>query len=268
MYDEASLSTIVNTIFGYKTDIANSGQTKTQGLLVMLGTHGDSIPVGSEVTSAYWTAANSADPVTVRMLAAFHRQNNFDPTTGDPETAASTVRYFYDGTPTSAFKLFQHNINEGQSLLPHNSGSTTAYAEASFTPTPGKTFGFKVDSNYSDDSLNNPDFNPSTKVDYPDSGHSFRFYPLVDENGNTVPNTYIMAMDYTGLSYSNYDYQDNIYLVSNISPATLGSSRSSSSNATSALSPSDLFSSTSVSSSSPSGDSPDVLDRSVGVLTL
>ena len=25
-------------------------------------------------------------------------------------------------------------------------------------------------------------------------------------------------MDYTGLSYSNYDYQDNLYLVSNVKP--------------------------------------------------
>ena len=29
-----------------------------------------------------------------------------------------------------------------------------------------------------------------------------------------------MAMDYTGISYSNYDYQDNIYIVSNIKPTS------------------------------------------------
>src|SRR5262249_5118166 len=30
----------------------------------------------------------------------------------------------------------------------------------------------------------------------------------------------LMAQDYTGISYSNYDYQDNIYIVSNVKPTT------------------------------------------------
>jgi hypothetical protein len=221
----------VNTIFGYQTDIANSDQEKNDGLLVKLGDHGDHTAVGDEVYSNYWQSTGGT--VTVRELAAFHRQNNFDPTTGAPETAASIVRYFYQGSSSSTTKLFQHNDNEGQSLLPHNSGSTTTFAKASFTPTAGKAFGFKVDSEYSDDSLNTPDFDSTTGDAYPEpTGHAFRFYPLIDENGNVVPNTYIMAMDYTGLSYSNYDYQDNIYIVSGIKPATTTSALPSGQTAT------------------------------------
>ena len=217
IYDEASLSTIVNTIFGYKTDIADPGQTTTKGNLIELGIHGDRGAVGSEVLSAYWQRADSSQPVKVRMLAAFHRQDNFDPVTNDPLTAASSVRWYNEGSSATTTKIFVHNINEGQSLLPNNDGSTTAPAQGSFSPS--GAFGFKVDHLYGDDSLNPPDFNPDTNVNFPEpTGHAIRFYPLVDENGHTVPNTYIMAMDYTGLSFSNYDYNDNIYIVSNISP--------------------------------------------------
>lgn len=31
-----------------------------------------------------------------------------------------------------------------------------------------------------------------------------------------IPNAYIMAMDYAGI---NYDYNDNVYLITNIKPA-------------------------------------------------
>src|SRR5205085_9873194 len=94
---------------------------------------------------------------------------------------------------------------------PHLSGSTTAYASGTFSPT-STAFGFKVDSRFSDDSLNPMDSGT------PGTGHAFRFYAARDQSGNIIPNTYLMAQDYTGLSYSNYDYQDNLYLVSNVRP--------------------------------------------------
>src|SRR5205823_12600476 len=43
-------------------------------------------------------------------------------------------------------------------------------------------------------------------------------YAACDQSGNLIPNTNLMAQDYTGLSYSNFDYQDNFYLVSNVKP--------------------------------------------------
>jgi hypothetical protein len=224
-YGEPSLQQLMNTVFGFKTSIATAAQEQSKGLLVSLGNHGSRTPVGSEVMGGYWTAANSATPVTVQMIAAWHRQNNFDPNTGAPTTAAATVRYYYQGASGSTMtNLFTHNINEGQSVVPHMSNSTTAMAMNSFTPTAGKSFGFKVDTRYSDDNLNPLDFNPSNNQKYPDTGHAIRFFPLKNVHGSAVANTYIMAMDYTALSYSNYDYQDNIYIVSNIKPASTGSS--------------------------------------------
>ena len=40
-----------------------------------------------------------------------------------------------------------------------------------------------------------------------------------DRDGNVIPNTYLMAMDYSGI---NYDYQDNVYLITNIKPERPG----------------------------------------------
>jgi hypothetical protein len=42
-----------------------------------------------------------------------------------------------------------------------------------------------------------------------------RFFPLKDASGAVVPGSYIVAMDYAAL---NFDFQDNVYLVTNIQP--------------------------------------------------
>ena len=82
-------------------------------------------------------------------------------------------------------------------------------------------FGFVVDKNhYTDDSLNKLDFDPNdpNKTGIPGTGHSFRIFPLKDSGGNLVRNTYIFGMDYTSNEFANWDYQDNIYLITNITP--------------------------------------------------
>src|SRR5205085_1197309 len=38
-----------------------------------------------------------------------------------------------------------------------------------------------------------------------------------DRNGKVVPNTYLMSMDYSGI---NYDYNDNVYLITNLKPVS------------------------------------------------
>ena len=42
-----------------------------------------------------------------------------------------------------------------------------------------------------------------------------RFWPLKDRTGVAVPDTYLMSMDSAGI---NYDYNDNLYLISNLRP--------------------------------------------------
>jgi len=46
-------------------------------------------------------------------------------------------------------------------------------------------------------------------------GHHVRFWPVRDRQGALMPDTYLMSMDYSGI---NYDYNDNVYLISNITP--------------------------------------------------
>ena len=40
-------------------------------------------------------------------------------------------------------------------------------------------------------------------------------FAAIDRGGEPIDNTYLMVMDYSGI---NYDYNDNVYLVSNVSP--------------------------------------------------
>jgi regulation of enolase protein 1 (concanavalin A-like superfamily) len=209
MYSEASPSGAyaeptlkqVTQVLGYDISVLFAGETLDHG--------GLPTRVGEEILSAYWLRADGNAPVSVRLLSALHSQHGSDPNVG--VNTSSSLFYFYKGASGTSTKLFQHNQFEGQSLLPHLSGSTTNYAIGTFNPT-STAFGFKVDTRYSDDSLNPLDNNT------PGTGHSFRFYAARDQDGNIIPNTYLMAQDYTGLSYSNYDYQDNIYLVSNVRP--------------------------------------------------
>jgi hypothetical protein len=47
-----------------------------------------------------------------------------------------------------------------------------------------------------------------------------RFWKAIDANGNVIPNAYIMGGDYLGSSFTNYDYQDYIFYITNIRPET------------------------------------------------
>jgi len=194
---EPSAATLIN-LFGFTTKIVNSGQNMNTG--------GAKVRVGEEIFSEYWQRAETGIPVTVRMLAAYHQQK---PTTN------SVIKWFYQTStpPSSSTTIFKHWAPEGQTILPRidvTSGTPTAPAQGTFSPntTP---FGFKVDAHYTVDSFNTPN-------SVGDAGHAFRFYQAKDRNGKVIPNTYIMLHDYVGLSFSNYDYQDNIYIVSNVKP--------------------------------------------------
>lgn len=202
----------ITQMFGYTTTIVGAGQKMNTG--------GKPTAVGDEVLSAYWQAADPTGSVRVKMIAAYHRTYNSDPITGEILTAASSVRWYAKGKSATTTRVFVHNIDENQIVLPHLSDSTTKWAEGSFKPS--GVFGWKVDSLYSDDTLNPLNYD-SNGVDIPGTGHAFRFYPLKDAKGNLVPNTYIMAHDYTNSIYVNFDYQDNIYIVTNIKPASTNS---------------------------------------------
>ena len=185
--------------FGYKVNAGN------------LNTNGNPIKAGEEILSELWERADTGMAVTVIQLAAYHQQYNVDFNT------ASTISWYNPnninsstGKPSTT-KIFTHAQVDSQSLLPRLDGSTTQIAQGTFNPKTVTQFGFKVDGVWSTDVYNTPN-------DKNNAGHGIRFYQAKDSNGNIIPDTYILAQDYVGVSYANYDYQDNVYLIRNIKP--------------------------------------------------
>jgi fibronectin type 3 domain-containing protein len=213
--EEPSLQTIVNLLAGWSTDINSS---PIPDLTETTATTGSPTYYGDEVVSAYWTAADPGSSVTVQQLDAYHTEGN-----------TATVYWYPQGKSGTHNKLFNTVNLNGQTLFPDTYGTTTP-AAASFTTT--GNFGFDVDGIFSDDTLNKGT---------PGVGHHFRFFPIIDASGNVVPNTYIMTMDYTATP-ENFDFQDNVYIVSNIRPVTKTSGISGSETTAAAPTPTDFYS--------------------------
>lgn len=178
-------------LFGYGTKATNSGELLSNG--------GRPEAVGDEVLSAYWQAADPTAPVVVRQLAAYHSQGNTE-----------TFKVFLKSNKAQT-SLFTHNGLMGQSILPSLANSTLPAQGTLPTSVSSSVFGFKISSVWSDDSLNTQ---PDLVTGF---AHFIRMYPALDFNRNPIPNQWLIAMDYYGI---NYDYQDNIYLVSNVRPAS------------------------------------------------
>ena len=193
---EPLLPTIVNTIFGYQTTLLYSGQT--------LNRAGRVETAGEEVLSAYWSRVDATKPVTVRQLDAYHTQGS-----------TATIFWHTRGSTTTN-TIFTHAGIDGQSLLPRLNGSSTAPAAGSFSP--GAVFGFKIDTEWSDDALNDQTADRNNGCPGP-CGHHLRFWPARDRAGNRIADAWILTMDYSGI---NYDYNDNVYLVGNIKPEGRG----------------------------------------------
>jgi hypothetical protein len=189
---EPSLNEILQ-VFGYQTKITGPGQKLNQNGLVQA--------VGDEVLSAYWQKANASQPVSVKQLAAYHTQGK-------------TATIFWHSKGSNATKVvFTHAGVDGQTLLPRRQ-NLSQLAQGSFNP--NGTFGFKIDQEWSDPTKNNQLIDQQKGSPGP-SGHHVRFWAARNRQGQIIPNTWILAMDYSGI---NYDYQDNVYLVSNIKPET------------------------------------------------
>ncbi|WP_242919898.1 malectin domain-containing carbohydrate-binding protein [Pontibacter liquoris] len=177
---------IINA-FGFKT---KTGFNHDDGTI-----DGETIvPNSDEILSSFFVRVDPSKPVDVKQMAAYHN------------CCSNTERFqWYDKGSTTLVTLFTHNSLDGQSLLPRKSGSTTALAQGTFSPS--GSFGMKVGSAYSDRTRNS-----EGKI-------GMRIWKARDNKGNIIPNAYIIGGDYLGTSYTNYDYQDNIYYISNVKPA-------------------------------------------------
>lgn len=200
--EEASLQTMVNLLAGYGTQIA--AQPNTPDLTET------NTPqyYGEEVVSGLWQRADTSQPVQVMQFADFHTQ--IDP---QGNLTKLNLGWFPQGSTASAsHTILSDPVREGQMFFPPATNGTTP-GHASFSPS--GAFGWNVDGESSVDSQNTVDISTFGR-----SGHSVRFFPVRDGNGNLVANTYIMAMDYENSSFDNNDFQDAVFIIQNVKPAS------------------------------------------------
>jgi hypothetical protein len=171
-----------SSIVGYAHDDGNvDGKTR--------------VPGSSEENANYFVRANAGLPVKVVQVAAYHGCC----------AAVESIKFFTKGSSSNS-NIFTHNPLDGQSVLPRLIGSSVNLAQGTFNPT--GVFGFRVGSSSSDRTQN---INGLIGI---------RVLKAIDSQGNVIPNAYFFNCDYLGTSFTNYDYQDNIYYIENIRPET------------------------------------------------
>lgn len=155
---------------------------------------------GEEVLQPTWTRANTAEPIYVRQLSAYHG------------CCTQRERFTINGTGGGTF---YHDETYAQSLLPSLDNNLTAPAQRVYNTT--GNFTVNVDGANSNDGVVNP------------MDHFVRFWPVRLTDGTLVPNTYFIMFDYDpGAGCATYipaagscDYNDNTYLITNIRPLTV-----------------------------------------------
>jgi hypothetical protein len=158
------------------------------------------LPVGDEIISPYFRRADTSRPVHVEPLARFSgrdeatQQDSFGWT-----TYGSTVKnrvYSFPGDTASSY-------TENQKLFPSVNGSHDFVPGADVFGLYGNAIC------YSDDRFNGTSHE-----------HDWRVFPAKRVDGSVIPNTYLLALDaLVNSADKNYDYQEQLLLVSNIRPA-------------------------------------------------
>jgi len=193
--NEAPMSDII-AVLGYDINIGWSGLTSSIS----------SFPLGDEVLESVF---QKAGPGNVEILPVAR----YSPAWLLP------FGYYNDNDDLSA-----PTLNEIGALAPGQGGTSNpdpehqtlfpAFASGSLSFDPGAgQFGFYTTSPshtaYTEDALN-------ALLEPGQAEHAVRTYALNDRNGNPIPNTYILGFE----EASNGDYQDYVFVISNIQPAS------------------------------------------------
>ena len=200
---EPTAKEVVNDLFGFTTKLTNSGQSLNQ--------NGNVVATGDEVLSPYWQVADDNAQVRVTQLAAYHNQTYQDPN-GNPLPTATFLQWFTQGDRAHPKFVggLTHHIGDAQSILPRRNSPANQITAGGFQPG-NLPFGLAVEGNETTDpALNSPDD--------PSKGSYVRFFPAKDADGVLIPNAYIVLHDYNR-TFTNYDFNDNIYYITNIVPA-------------------------------------------------
>lgn len=164
-----------------------------------------------EVLSRYWQIADGVESATVTQLAALHGYSG------------ALLALHAPGDKSARTSLSNHDSLYSQSLLPQvaNGDYATATFDRGRIPDSwagDDIFGISVANLSTDPSLNpTGGSTPPAEDAGIERGYTVRVFQAYDTAGNAIANTYFVAMDYTGI---NYDYNDNVFLVEGIQPAT------------------------------------------------
>lgn len=224
---EASAQMVVNKLFGFQTVLTNSGQN--------LANNGYIQKVGDEILAQTFKIADSNARVRVVEIATFHGMWYEDSSIPPQKIPTNSFVSWYKKGSNSPTKFMEDEHLAGQMILPpkyQSSGQATwssTVAAGTFNPgSASQEFGFVVENKeWSEYSKNEwmLDANEDGIVDGPrpaNWGQFLRWWPLYDQEGKLVPNTYIMLHDYNRANVVNYDFNDNIYIVSNVIPVVSG----------------------------------------------
>jgi fibronectin type 3 domain-containing protein len=169
------------TLFGSTTSTGSSGDSLGNGS-EMPGAPMD----GDEVRSYQWKKLDTSKPVQAVQLGAFHG------CCGQSETIT------INGTSAT------HAVAYGQAIYPLTSGG----AKVALTTNPGGNFGITISGQ------------STTQTAY----MAVKMWPVEDATGKPIPGAWFAGHDYIsspnqcGVGATNCDYQDNVYLITNILP--------------------------------------------------
>ncbi len=180
-------------------------QTKTGFGLRKHGS--DSTLTGNEVRAKLFEAANPNQAVYIRHLASYQGCCN----------TGATIRYEADNPYRQKGGIAAATSIgiDTQTLLPRSNQNASngifgAPVEANIVP--GKPFTLTIGGDCTNFNLNYPTGTFPNQIGY----IGVRVWEVIDSEGNKVPNAYLIANDYLGSQFTNYDYNDNVYYVSNV----------------------------------------------------
>jgi hypothetical protein len=179
-------------VFGYRTQLPAD-----------MNNHGAYVAQADEVLAPYWSRLDAGRPVRLTQLAAYHTQGS----TGSA--------YWHPRDSSEATLIGTHSGVWAQSVLPRQDGEN-APVTRTFTPT-AAAFGFRVDGEWSDPTRNDSAVDRANGCTAEQCGSHVRFFRVRDRAGALVAGSYLLVMDYSGF---NYDFNDNVYLLENVTPAT------------------------------------------------
>lgn len=178
-------ATQIAQAFGYGTDL---GEPLTE--------QNSSPLAGDEVRSAFWERQNPNQPVVVRQLVALHG------------CCTSADRFEFRSVAGGNVGGFNHDPLYGQTILPPKVANQGGGPGELIWNTSATNQPFQITAaNYTTNTTGNL---------------GIRTWPVVDRHGDVVPDAWFVIQDFVqngcGSGSANCDYQDNIYLITNIVP--------------------------------------------------